>query len=318
MQHFSSLEEISLQNSWLTIGSFDGVHLGHQAIVRQLTAGAHAEGLPAVVLTFFPHPAVVLGKRNDPFYLSSPEEKAALLGELGVDVVVTHPFNLNVSLLSPNEFMSNVTAHLHPSHLMVGYDFALGRGRTGDVVALSKIGEELGYYLEVIQPVTSGSEVISSSQIRQALRDGNVEEAARLLGRPYAIRGEIIHGDGRGKSIGIPTANLQVWAERAIPKAGVYVCQATFELSGEEKRAQTGVAYGAVANVGVRPTFEKQAVAPRVEAHLLDFDRDLYGQQIRLTFLARLRDEQRFPDVQTLVKQIHADIERGKEFLSRR
>lgn len=306
MQHYWSLEDVQLQNAWVTIGSFDGVHRGHQEIIRQLTAGARKAGAPAVVLTFHPHPAVVLGKRSDPFYLTGPEARAALLGELGTDYVITHPFTFELANMTAAEFMAMVKERLGLSHLWVGYDFALGRKRQGDVATLRELGKSLGYTLDVMPPIQAGSETISSSQIRAALANGEVERAAGLLGRPYAVPGRVIHGDGRGRTIGVPTANLEVWAEQAIPKAGVYVCQAQL---GEEM-------WGAVTNVGVRPTFENQPASPRVEVHLLDFDRDLYGQEVRLFFLARLRDEQRFPTIDALVAQIHADITRGREILA--
>lgn len=306
MQHYWSLEDVHLHDTWLTIGSFDGVHRGHQEIIQHLAAGAHAVSAPAVVLTFFPHPAVVLGKRQDPFYLTSPDEKAALLGSLGVDFVITHPFNHQVAKTTAREFVSRLHQHLNFSHLWVGYDFALGRGREGDIPTLRSFGEQFGYTLHVVDPVTSSSETISSSQIRKALAEGNVELSAHLLGRPYLITGKVVHGDGRGRSLGIPTANLQVWPERALPKSGVYVCQARV----------AGKTWGAVTNVGVRPTFENQPESPRVEAHILEFDKDLYDQKLQLEFIARLRDERRFSSIQELVAQIQRDIEQAREVLT--
>src|SRR3990172_3164460 len=193
MRHFWSLEEVQLQNSWLTIGSFDGVHRGHQEIVNRLIAGGHPVGSPAVVLTFFPHPAFVLGKREKPFYLTSPEERAKLLGELGADVVITHPFDRQVASTSAYDFMAKLKEHLNLKHLIVGDDFALGRNREGNISALRRLGAEVfGYTLEVMPPVTNTGEKISSSQIRSALADGNVERAAELLGRPYALTGEVV------------------------------------------------------------------------------------------------------------------------------
>lgn len=306
MQHYWSLDDVHLQDSWVTIGSFDGVHRGHQAIVHTLTAGAHAAGAPAVVLTFHPHPAVVLGGRQGPFYLTTPEERAAILGELGVDVVVSFPFNREVAQMTAREFMSLLSKHLKLSELWVGYDFALGRGREGTVPVLRQIGEELGYRVEQIAPIEIDGQIISSSQIRSALMEGEVEKAAQMLGRPYRIGGPVVTGDSRGRTIGIPTANLEVPNERVLPKAGVYACQAF----------HNGRTYQAVTNVGFRPTFENQPPTPRVEAHLLDFDQDLYGQNLDLTFNARLRDEQRFPGVEALVRQIHEDIERARTILA--
>lgn len=306
MQHYWSLDDIQLKESWLTIGSFDGVHRGHQEIVKRLAAGAHARGVPAVVLTFHPHPSSVLGKRKDAFYLSTPEERAELLGALGADLVITHPFNLQVASMTALQFMNSLNTHLNIRELWVGYDFALGKGREGNVERLRQIGEDLGYSLDVIPPIEVDGEVVSSSKIRVYIANGEMDLAARLLGRPYRIEGVVVPGNGRGKTIGVPTANLQVWSELALPKAGVYACQAVVD----EK------SYQAVTNVGVRPTFEMGEVATRVEAHILDYDANLYGKRIQLDFLYHLRDEQRFPDVQALVTQIRQDIQQARLLLT--
>lgn len=305
MQHYWSLDDVHLHGSWLTIGSFDGVHKGHQQILREMIARAHLANSPAVVLTFHPHPAVVLGKRNDPFYLTSPEERASLLAELGVDFVLTCPFNRQVANTSAHDFMKELNEHLDISKLWVGYDFALGKDREGNVPRLRQLGDTFGYELHTVNPIKVNGEIVSSSHIRAALARGDVAKACQLLGRPYQVSGEVIHGDGRGRSLGIPTANLEVWSERAIPKAGVYVCKANVD----------GSYLGAVTNIGVRPTFENQPASPQVEAHLLDFDADLYGKKVGLEFIERLRDEQRFTNIQALVDQIKEDIERGREIL---
>jgi riboflavin kinase/FMN adenylyltransferase len=209
MQHYWSIEDVYLQDSWLTIGSFDGVHKGHQQILRDMTAGAHQANSTAVVLTFHPHPAVVLGKRSDPFYLTSPEERASLLAQLGVDILLTCPFNLHVARTSANDFMHELSKHLHMNQLWVGYDFALGKNREGDVPTLKHLGQTLGYEVHAIHPVKLQGEIISSSAIRAALGNGNVAKASELLGRPYQVSGEIVHGDGRGRSIGIPRPTLR-------------------------------------------------------------------------------------------------------------
>lgn len=306
MQHYWSLDDVHLKNAWVTIGSFDGVHLGHQKIIHELVTGARHEKAPTVVITFFPHPAVVLGKRKEPKYLTSPIERAKLFEKLGVDVVITHPFNLHFAQTSADDFMKNLKLKLDLKHLLVGVNFALGRNREGDVNRLKEIGDELGYVLHVIPPVKEGDQIVSSSQIRAALEAGEVEKAARLLGRPYQVSGKVIRGDGRGRAIGIPTANLNSWEERIIPKAGVYVCRAQVN----------GKVWGAVTNVGVRPTFYPHTVPPIVEAHILDFDADIYGEEVPLDFLTRLRDEIQFPNIQELIHQINQDILRARELLS--
>jgi len=251
MQHLHDLDSIRLDGAWLTIGAFDGVHRGHQAIIRELVAGAHADGAPAVVLTFYPHPAVVLRGIREGFYLTLPEEKAALLEPLGVDVLITHPFDAQVSRTPAHTFVARLYRHLKMRQLWVGFNFALGRDREGDLDHLRSWGAEFGYSLRVFPPIMIDGMVVSSTAIRVALADGDVELAADWLGRPYALQGEVVHGEGRGRRIGIPTANLTVAPERMLPAAGVYVCRATVD----------GRSWGAVTNVGVRPTFERQPVA---------------------------------------------------------
>jgi len=321
MQHYCSLNDVHLGNVWLAIGSFDGVHKGHQAIIRKLTAQAHAAGAPAVVLTFHPHPLIVLRNQSSHYYLTSPEERALLLGEMGVDVVITHPFDLQVANLSAREFVQEMVLHLGLQHLYTGHDFALGRGREGDLPALQKLGKEFGFSINFMRRIKVAGQVVSSSRIRSALELGDIEMVSRLLGRPYQVSGEVIRGDGRGHRLGVPTANLDVWAERALPRAGVYAC-----LAGVD-----GIMWKAVANVGFRPTFSSekrsdvmlgvhhitnnQPASPLVEVHLLEFERDLYHQKISLSFISWLRDEQRFSNIQALVNQIQQDIKRARRIL---
>ena len=306
MQHYRSLEPLHLENTWLTIGSFDGVHRGHQQIIRKLTAGAHAQDASAVVLTFYPHPAEVVKGRQFPFYLTSPEEKARLLGDLGVDVVITHPFNRQVMQTPARTFMERLHRHLGMRHLIVGHDFALGRGRGGDYNALRRLGAELGYTIEQIPPFEVDGQTVSSTRIRFLLGAGEVEAAAALLGRPFDVSGTVVYGEQRGRTLGFPTANLEVWPMRVIPATGVYVCRTTVN----------GTPFGAVTNIGVRPTFEADPVPPRVEAHLLDFEGDLYGQSLTLEFLACLRGERRFDSVDALVAQIHRDVAAARKILA--
>jgi riboflavin kinase/FMN adenylyltransferase len=306
MQHFSSLQDLNLHDAWLTIGSFDGVHIGHQKIIKALTAGASNADAPAVLLTFYPHPAVVLGGLQESFYLTTPEEKALLLGEAGIDIVITHPFDREVASVPAQDFVTRLKDRLGLAHLFVGHDFVLGHNREGDVSLLRKLGDAMGFDVHEIAEVQIDKQVVSSSFIRQLLFDGNIEQANKLLGKPFSLAGEVEPGEGRGHTIGIPTANLAIWKERVTPGSGVYVCRA--EVNGKS--------WQAVANIGVRPTFEVEAAAPTVEAHLLDFDEDIYGQSVRLEFLHRLRGEQKFAGVDELVAQIQADITRAREILS--
>ena len=305
MQHYRSLEEVDLQTSWLTVGVFDGVHRGHQQIVRKLTTGAHANEAPAVVLTFDPHPATVLTGRELKC-LTLPDERASLFEELGVDVVITERFTRELSAVTAHDFMARLTRRLGLRHLLIGYDFALGKGREGNAARLTEIGSELGYTVEVVPAVSDESGVISSTEIRKLIEVGNVAEARRLLGHPYSLHGPVIHGDGRGKTIHVPTANIAYSHEKMIPARGIYACWAY--LGGEK--------YQAAINIGINPTFTPDKQTPNVEVHLLDYQRgDIYGEDLRLEFVARLRDELKFDSVDVLLEQIWKDIETTRRIL---
>lgn len=303
VQHFTSLEGIRLQDTWLTIGSFDGVHLGHQQLIRELNANAHHAGARSVVLTFHPHPAVILRGVSEAFYLTTMLEKVEYLDRLGVDIVISHPFTREVSQRTAGDFISYLADHLGFRQLWVGYDFALGKGREGNVAFLTQLGQKMDYRVHVISPVLDNGSPISSSQIRNLIKEGDVEIAAKFLGRLYRVAGEVVHGDGRGKGIGIPTANLDTGPEKLIPASGVYACWAVI----------SGKYYPAAVNVGTRPTFESTDPSPHVEAHILDFSADLYTQSISLEFIIRLRGEERYQNVQDLIKQIHADIRQTRD-----
>ena len=305
MQHYHSLEEISLKNSYLTIGVFDGVHRGHRKIIQKLVQDAHANHAPAVVLTFSPHPASVLtGKEMR--CLTTPAERADLLGALGVDVVITQRFTADLSTVPAHEYMSRLKAHLGLSHLLIGYDFALGKGREGNAPRLAEIGSELGYTVEVVPALSDESGVISSTEIRKLVSTGSMSEAENLLGYPYSMSGEVIHGAGRGKTINFPTANVDYAKEKAAPPNGIYACWAKL---GNEK-------FMAATNIGLNPTFTPERQIPSLEAYLLDFDRDIYGEVMTLEFVARLRNEIRYTTVEALITQIHDDVNQTRAILS--
>jgi riboflavin kinase/FMN adenylyltransferase len=291
MQHVTSLEDLHLTRpSCLTIGAFDGVHRGHQVLIGDMVKRAHTTGRAAMVLTFYPHPSVVLRGRRPAFYISTPEEKAEYLSTLGVDAVVTHLFNQEVANITAADFVARLVGHARLSELWCGADFALGHNRQGDVPFLRAEGERRGFTVNVVDPVLMEGEVISSTRIRQALRDGAVETVARYLGRPFRLPGQVVEGARRGRTIGIPTANLAVWEERAFPAVSVYAC----------------------------PTFDGRESKPTIEAHLLDFSGDLYGSTITLEFIARLRPEMKFPGVEALVAQIRRDISEARQILANR
>lgn len=305
MQHFHFLEEVSLKNSYLTVGVFDGVHRGHREIIHKLVQDAHANNSPAMVLTFDPHPAAVLTGREIRC-LTTPDERADLLGSLGVDVVVTQRFTRDLSTVPAHEYMSRLKAHLGLSHLLIGYDFALGKGREGNAPRLIEIGSELGYSVEVVPALSDESGVISSTEIRKLVSVGNMTEAAKLLGYSYRMSGEIIRGAGRGKTISFPTANVDYAKSKATPPNGIYACWA--RLGSERFMAAT--------NIGLNPTFTPEREIPSLEAYLLDFDRDIYGEVMTLEFVARLRDEIRYTSVEALINQIHDDVNQTRSILS--
>jgi riboflavin kinase/FMN adenylyltransferase len=306
VQHINSLQGVNIHNTWLTIGSFDGVHLGHQQLIRELNYAAHQSGARSTVLTFHPHPSVVLRGRTDPFYLTTLAEKVNLLDQLDTDIVVTHPFTYEISQSSARDYVSYLMEHLGFHQLWVGYDFALGKGREGNVSYLNKLGDELGYQVKVIQPVMLDGRTISSSLIRQLIIEGNVADARKYLGRPYRLEGEVVRGDGRGKRIGTPTANLETGDEKLIPSAGVYACQARV----------LGELFPAAVNIGTRPTFDSADQRSHVEAHILDFSKDLYTQRITIEFIDRLRGEVKFQSVEDLIGQIRADIDHTREIIT--
>ena len=304
MQYYSSLQEVFLNRSWLTIGVFDGVHRGHQQIIRRMVAGAHENGVPAVVLTFDPHPARIFG-RGEIKLLTLPEERAELLAAMGVDIVITHPFDRSFADTTALEFMRLVKQHLGVGHLVLGYDATVGKNREGNAARLQEIGRELGYTIEVVTALSDESGVISSTEIRKLIATGNVTDAARLMGHPYTLHGPVVSGDQRGRTIDVPTANIEYSPDKLIPANGIYACWAF--LNGQK--------YYAAVNVGFNPTFTPDKKKANVEAHLLDFNREIYGEDIQLEFVARLRDELRFNSVDALLEQIWKDIQESRRIL---
>lgn len=305
MQHFRSLEGVAIARSWATIGVFDGVHLGHRKIIERVVRGAHAGGLPAVAVTFWPHPAAVLG-HGAPGYLSTAEERAQLLGELGIDLVITLPFNQHLASTEAHDFVAILKKHLGLTNLIIGYDFALGHSREGTVSRLEQLGTDLQYEVEVIPALHAGDTLISSTEARRRVMIGDAAGAAQLLGRNYSLHGEVVHGDGRGRQLGFPTANVQPAEDKILPANGVYACWAHLD----------GARHPAAVNVGTRPQFHARATRPLVEAYLLDFDADLYGCDLRIEFVARLRAETKFDSVQVLIEQMHLDVKEVRVLLN--
>lgn len=302
MQHLDSLASLSLSESLVTIGIFDGVHLGHQSILHDIVRASRVTGDPSVVVTFYPHPALVLGKKKGPYYLTNPQERAELIAEQGVDYVITLYFDEQLARVSADSFLETLQSHLHFQALWAGENFAFGRNREGTVEYLEAARQQVGFEFFVIPPRYTGGKIVSSSRVREAVRQGDVAEAAECLGRPYAVSGEVIHGSSRGRSIGFPTANLAFWEEQLIPRTGVYACKVDV---GSD-------VFPAVVNIGQRPTFESSSSAIHMEAHLLDTSQDLYGKTIRVHFIKQIRAERKFSSVKELTQQIQRDVQQAQ------
>jgi riboflavin kinase/FMN adenylyltransferase len=289
----------------VTVGVFDGVHIGHRRVIADLVASARAESLLPTAVTFYPHPLSFLAPGRAPLMLTSLEQRVEQFQALGVAVCGVLHFP-DIRYLSPESFAVEVLARsLSARRVVVGADFRFGRDRGGDANTLTELGRHHGFTVEVVDMFGHLDGVVSSTRIRQLLAEGKVAEAAALLARPYELEGQVEPGDGRGRTLGIPTANLTVDPARLIPGNGVYAGRARFE-EGERL---------AVVNVGSRPTFAGEG--RRVEAHLLDYQGDLYGQTLRLTFEARLRSEQKFESIEQLKSQIATDIDQAGRLLNR-
>ena len=293
------LEDASkyLKNSAVSIGNFDGVHLGHQELISRLNALAKHHGGPSVVFTFDPHPVRLLRPDQAPPPLTWTKRKAALLSAIGVDYMVAYPTDHDLLELTPDGFFRQIVLEkLGTAALVEGPNFFFGKNRGGDVKTLRTLCDANEVTLEVVQPTEDGGELISSSRVRSAIADGDIDSARRMLTSPYRVRGMVTHGAARGSKIGFPTANLSA-IDTLVPGHGVYA--GTAHLNGES--------FQAAINIGPNPTFDEDE--HKVEAHLLDFDRNIYGQAVEVDFLTRLRDIQPFPNVEALIAQLHHDIE---------
>jgi len=287
--------------SAVALGAFDGIHLGHRAILGRAVELARARGLEALACTFDPHPMQVLQPARAPLPVTTLADRLALIGETGIATTVVIPFTRHVAAMEPEAFVERVLLGvLRAREVVVGFNHRFGRAARGDARLLEGLGARLGFGVHVVPPTTVDGVTVSSSEIRAVLGQGDLARAARLLGRDYTVGGEVVHGAGRGGSLGFPTANIKTALPLPLP-AGVYV-----------GRADVGSAvYPAVVNIGVRPTFGDSEST--VEAHLIDFTGDLYGRRLRLTFLRRLREERKFPSVEALRAQIAADVASARE-----
>ena len=302
---FNDLPVTPFQDSCITIGNFDGVHRGHQFIIKELVHRGFVNEVPVVVVTFFPNPADFFSPSKRPYYLTSPAEKTALLKTLGVDEVVTFQFDRDFANLTAEAFVAALKEKLGLKVLLVGYDFAMGKNRQGTIPVIRELGKTYGFELEVLSPVEFGGGEISSTRIRQALDAGDVRLAAEMLGRPYVVSGRVTHGSDRGSRIGLPTANIDHWPLKLLPAIGVYATRPVLN----------GKTYYGITNVGLRPTFESQE-HPNVETHILDFDGNIYGEKLELQFVEKIRDEQKFSGVEAFLAQIERDKSTARRIFS--
>ncbi len=303
IKNLSELKE-PLQNAVVTIGNFDGVHLGHREIFRRVVRRGQELGGPAVVYTFEPHPLKFLAPDRAPLLINTNQEKEVLIEASCIDVLIRAPFDQTMANLPAHRFVREILVDtVGMRHLVVGYDYLFGKGREGNAQLLQRMGEYLGFAVEVLEPISGEGQVYSSTRIRQLIQEGQVHQVMDLLGRNFTLQGRVVHGFKRGQKLGFPTANLQTEKE-LLPSPGVYAVKV--------KRG-TEVING-VLNIGLNPTFEAAGLC--IEVHLLDFDGQLYGEDLRVYFVKRLRDERRFADSNELVQAISRDIVNARQILS--
>ena len=293
------------ESALLTIGVFDGVHLGHRHLLERLREIAARENAASVVLTFTNHPRTVIRPGDCVPYITTVEHRLELLRREGVDLVLPLTFDVELSRLKADEFVDLLLERLNMGGLVMGSSFAMGHQRGGTPPVLAEMGRDKGFSTTVVEPVSSQGEEVSSTAIRDAVTRGDVKRASRLLGRPFALRGLVVRGQARGRSLGFPTANLDLPRGQIVPGNGIYAARAFVD----------GAARPAAVSVGVRPTFDDGVRV--VEVHILDFSGDLYGSELAVEFVERLRDEVRFESAEELVVQMNQDVEQTRQALGR-
>lgn len=296
-----------ISNSVITVGTFDGVHAGHRAIVDTVVEKANKRDARSVLVTFDPHPRDIISPGDDGIkLLTTLKERSEILDELGIDTMVVIPFDRDFSLLSSEEFVRDIIhKKIGVSEFVIGYDHQFGRNREGTIETIERLGEELGFDAYVVSKREVGAKTVSSTAIRNAIsEEGDVEEAAKFLQRPYRLNGTVVHGDKRGKEIGFPTANIKPeHANKIIPKDGVYAVKVRIDEDW----------FDGMMNIGTRPTFDGQVQT--LEVHLFDFNKDIYGKEVQVRFFSRIRDEKRFDGKEELVEQLKHDEKQTKKML---
>lgn len=303
MQILRGLHSPSTQPVALTIGNFDGVHLGHHSLLDELRAAAAQRGLPTAVVVFEPHPREFFAPQQAPARLTSLREKLELFESIGIDRVHVCRFNAGLAHMGAEAFIHALCDESRAQFVLIGDDFRFGSGRAGDFALMEKIADQRGFEVQAVHSVLHNGVRISSTGIRAALAAGQMREAQGYLGRPYSISGRVVRGDGIGRKLGFPTANIQLKHNRP-PLSGIFVVQAHAE--------GLGVLQG-VASLGVRPTVTQDA-KPVLEVHLFEFAQQIYGKHLRVEFLQKLRDEEKYPDLESLTKQIALDVAHAKKW----
>jgi len=303
----AELAELSpKKDMFLTIGVFDGVHLGHKYLVSQLTEQARQQSLLSGVVTFRQHPQEILSPQTKLPFLTDLTNRANLLKNEGVEAIITLSFTRELAQLSARQFVSLLKKYLRMRGMVIGPDFALGRNREGSTDTLRALGQDMNFSVIVIPPVMVNGEVVSSTAIRKALADGDMKRVVNLIGRPFSVHGRVIIGSGRGIGLGFPTANLDIDSEQALPTEGVY---ATWTYIDDK-------AYQSMTNIGKRPTFGGSERT--VEVYVLNYHSDLYGRELKIDIIERLRGEKKFDTVDELKKQITEDVKQGRVILDSR
>jgi riboflavin kinase/FMN adenylyltransferase len=293
---------------FLAIGVFDGVHLGHQAVISAATSHARAADGTPVVMTFDPHPLKVLRPQHAPHLLTATQHKIALIRDMGVEHLLVINFDRKFAATSPEEFVEELVMHSRPlREICVGHEWSFGKDRRGNLDLLKRLGVQFDFSVVGVPPVLANGEVVSSTAIRQAVEKGDLAKAAEMLGREYTILGTVTHGDNLGKKIGFPTANLSAHSEQ-FPPNGVYFADARVN----------GVLYYGVINLGYRPTVSSGKSERVLEIHMLDFDRDIYGEDVEVRFMRHLRPERKFESLESLAQQIELDVRRARELSAAR
>ena len=306
MQIYYDLEapSESFQESMLTVGVFDGLHVGHQAVIQQVLTQAKQFKLASFVLTFDPPPLAFLAPERCPPALTTLPKKIEILEQLGVDSVIFARFDAHLQQMSPDTFVQEVLLkRLHARQVIVGYDWQFGRGRSGNADALKQLGDQYQFDVMIVDPVQLHGKPVHSTRVREAIADSNLDLASELLGRRYSIMGEVVEGEGRGRQIGFPTANIDA-GNQMLPPNGVYAVQVKLE----------GSIFDGVVNMGTRPTFDGEKF--QIETHLFDFEKMIYGKKIEIFFIEKIRVEQRFSNPEMLINQITRDVINAQAILN--